>query len=192
MATLKDAIAGSVSPAATALGARPDTGPKTWQKVVGTLGDALQALGGGQGTFLPMLLEAQRRAEEQQQAYDMAEKQFGYKLKLAQWERDNPKPEQPTDFQRNYDWLAQKFPEKASDYLSRQTNDTLWRQGPDGQFYPYDPTPTTPTKPVGKLTPIPETNSSAPQPSAVRDAYIQLYGPKRGAKMYDELIGVGR
>lgn len=171
--------------------------PKTWQKVLGIIGDGLQVAGGGRASFMPTLQAQRQHDADIQQEWNLAEMKGQQDIERfkaqKQYERDNPAP---TEFQRNYQWLQTEHPDQAGDYLSRQTDNTVWRQGPDGRFYPYDPSASAaPAKPVGKLTPItapeatPQTSQYTPTPDVVKQAYMDLYGEQMGAKMYDDLIG---
>jgi hypothetical protein len=77
-------------------------GGKGWQ-IVGLIGDALQAAGGGKGTYLPYIAEQQQmesRAREKlleiiearrQKAEDRTAALEDWKVK-EQWQRDNPAP----------------------------------------------------------------------------------------------------
>ena len=137
-------------------------GGKGWM-ALGIIGDALQAMDGGQGTYMPAMIDMREQAAKerarlneirmrQQQAIEDRQSRMADAIALKQWERDNPGP---TEFQRNYQWLDQTDKKAAASYKSRMTNDVTWRQGPDGQWYPIQ-NPTTPTAPVGKLTPLTE------------------------------------
>jgi len=107
--------------------------PKKWQKVLGIIGDGLQAAAGGRGTFMPYLQSQRQQALEAQQAFDLAESEYQGKLVIEQYKRANPEPEKPTPFMRNYEWLLKDDPVAAANYKSRQTNDVIFRPGPDGQ-----------------------------------------------------------
>lgn len=65
----------------------------TWE-AIGTLGDALQAIGGGQGTYLPMVLgERQQQRQRQQAMQDFYAKQqveLQNAIRLAQEKSKNP------------------------------------------------------------------------------------------------------
>lgn len=134
-----------------------------WWQIAGVLGDALQAANGGKGSFVPEFLDQREKQAELQQNYDLAERKFNNELEVARYNRDHPAP---TSFQQNVGYLQQNYPDRVDSYVSKETNDTLWRQDPaTGQFIPYDPTPAAPTKPVGKLTPIAPTISNTPAPA---------------------------
>ena len=131
--------------------------------ILGIIGDGLAVWGGGRASYGPAIREDRLLRDQLQQRYDLAEYQNNLERANKKWEWAN-KPETPTEMQRNYEWLLGTDPEAAKNYKSRQTNDTLWRQGPDGRFYPFDPTPSVPDKPVGTLTPIPETSVPSGNP----------------------------
>lgn len=137
-------------------------GGKGWMGL-GLIGDALQSMDGGRGTYMPAMLDMREQAAREKARLDQVRAQAEAKAQdrvnarndwvwQQEWHRENPAP---TEFQRNYDWLAGTNPQAAASYMSRQTNDVTWRQGPDGQWYPIQ-NPTTLSRPVGKLTPLTE------------------------------------
>lgn len=68
--------------------------------IVGIIGDALSAAGGGQGVYTQMKLRD--REQQRQQMLAQAQRQQGMSDWLAkeQWERANPKPAAPTELER--------------------------------------------------------------------------------------------
>lgn len=106
---------------------------------------------------------AMGRAEQmaqQQRAMELADAQRERSLDRQdwqwrqEWERNNPAP---TALQRNVEYLEGRGGDLADNYLERMTDNSIWRQGPDGQFYRVDASGGmggVPTAPVGLLTPI--------------------------------------
>jgi hypothetical protein len=125
---------------------------KDWQTVLGTIGDALLAAGRRPPQFAPYvqgLQEAER--ERQQREYEAGMKRLGDRQDFMFEQDYRAKNPGPTEMERTIDYLKQAYPDQVDEYVQHKVNPPLYRQGPDGQFYPVAPPP---TKPVGKLTPI--------------------------------------
>lgn len=56
------------------------------------------------------------------------------KFAQMQWERANPKPPQPTEMQRNYDWLKIGKPERAEQYLDGIIDPEIIVPMPEGPY----------------------------------------------------------
>lgn len=121
--------------------------------IAGTVGDFLLQYNGMQPIYGP----TQQRAQEMAEALraKSLEREAGWQdwVRKQQWERDNPKPT-TNDTESDYEFIRQNLgDELARKFLENKANPPLWRQGPDGQFYPMQPA-AVPTAPVGKLTPL--------------------------------------
>lgn len=110
------------------------------RRIVGILGDALLGLAGQQGVYGPMM--QQRRLLEQQQRFRQDEADRQRAAANEDWraqydyEMAHPKPVN-NDTVADYNFILQNLgQDQASAYLRNRANPPLWRQGPDGQFYP--------------------------------------------------------
>lgn len=112
--------------------------------IAGTIGDYLMQQQGMAPVYAPTMAR-QREIEQAQQLYNQQRRdEMNDWVAKQQWELANPAPPKPTAMQANYEWLQQNHPNYADDYLKRQTNDVTWRQLPNGQWVPLDPTPQLP------------------------------------------------
>jgi hypothetical protein len=137
-----------------------------WQTTAGKLALAGQIIQNGLGsrqTSNPMLelaqqddIEQRRQQLAQQQAaqhFQQFQQEYDYKLA-------HPAPVN-NDTAADYEFWKQRLtPEEFQQYVQHKVNPPLYRQGPDGQFYPMQ-TASPPSAPVGKLTLIPEQGGGA-------------------------------
>lgn len=146
--------------------------PSTANLIIGTIGDTLSQLGGGQGTYLPGLARqrelAQRAELQRQRQYDpqhVGNSIVRMNPQTGQYETIYSAPSsaaQGTALQQNYEWLKSVNPAAAESYLSAQTTaPPIVQTNPDGTktIYPAGQVPraaapSVPLKPVGRLTPI--------------------------------------
>jgi hypothetical protein len=154
-------------------GGKPREGVTRTQSILGTLGDMLATAGGGQATFLPGLrqramLEEQRGLQVQQAKQERDNAMQDWIARQA-WERANPAPQQPTEFDRallgagiqpgSREAVAAYRDRVAS--MARDPNDQfITAQLPNGTFYagPQSGLSTfmqgsAPTRPQGRLSP---------------------------------------
>jgi hypothetical protein len=117
---------------------------KGWEGKAAALGGLLQGDREAVGQYhqmqqLPLLQEAERQRRREDQ----------------QWEWAN-KPREPriNDTVADYEFIARTLgPEMGQKFLQNRADPPRYVQGPDGQFYPVQ-TAQSPTRPVGRLTPI--------------------------------------
>lgn len=117
-----------------------------WSKLLGVLGDSLSIAGGGQATFVPGLLEQRQRQQALAYAAQQQEKQRQQGLQdwvwKQQYEAAHPKPIN-NDTVADYQFIVQILGEAAGkEFLRNKANPPQYRQGPDGQFYRIDTSPT--------------------------------------------------
>lgn len=112
-----------------------DTGGKGWQ-ILGVIGDALQAVGGGQGTYIPSILAERQQEEEGRRR--LAERQAERQQTLADWlwkqqyERDNPSP---TGMENDLAAWLRMTPEQRATYAQMQdVRNPIAVSGPTGTF----------------------------------------------------------
>lgn len=78
-----------------------------WKKALGVLGDSLSIAGGAAPQFVPNLIEQRNRQQAQQYAEQAYQRRRGDEWsdweKQQQWQRDNPKPQAPTNFEQILD-----------------------------------------------------------------------------------------
>lgn len=144
-------------------------------------GDVLYALGGalaGDGGAAVSEIRERKMAPLIEQAKRQAE--YEDFVRKEQWKRDNPAPVN-NDTVADYEFIRQRLGEEdAQKYLKNKASPPLWRQGPDGQFYPMA-TPQVPTAPVGKLTPITGGAATPAQPPFGGSGFIPPQRLKSGA-----------
>lgn len=106
--------------------------------IIGMIGDTLSTLGGGQGVYMPAMLQ-----QQQQDAEIRARLQAAMEARKAKredfvfeqdYQRDNPKPVN-NDTINDFNWF--KTLSDADKALYRQMKPE-YRQGPDGRFYPVE------------------------------------------------------
>jgi hypothetical protein len=90
-------------------------------------GDAVMRalMGGGQGSSTEGVTAALLNPYIPDNVRDFA---------MKQWERANPKPPQPTDFQRNFQWLQGMNPSFADKYLQGQIDPEIVVPTPTGPY----------------------------------------------------------
>lgn len=106
-------------------------------KVLGALGDSFSSgppvYGMAQQQQRQTLLEQQMREQERAQSRMDARDDWQWR---EQWERDHPKPVN-NDTAADYAFWQQRLtPEEFEQWKKNKINPPVWRQGPDGQFYP--------------------------------------------------------
>ncbi|NBT33882.1 MAG: hypothetical protein EBT13_18805, partial [Rhodobacteraceae bacterium] len=83
--------------------------------------------------FVPYMQAQQERAMEQQQAYDMAEREFQNRLAIEKYKRENP--ESPA-MAKNFQWFEKLSPEQQAAFERYQNIvQPDFVTGPDGQTY---------------------------------------------------------
>lgn len=145
-------------------------GGKGWQ-IMGIIGDALQAMGGGQGTYMPAMMDIREREElgRQKLAELMAAreaKQADREAALQDWqlkqeyERNNPAPPSDANLLQWYQGLS---PQEQQAYAAMQdVRNPIAVSGPTGTYrvprgYGQQPT-------------------NSIQPGAVEDGYVYVGG----------------
>jgi hypothetical protein len=166
----------------------------TGRGIAGFIGDALLQMGGMNPIYQPVMQDKRAmQFAQQQRMMDRRGDMSDWRTKKT-WEASNP---EPTELERIMiaGGLDPKSPEGQKllrTAAENKANPPVWRQGPDMQFYRVD---TGNRRQIGATVPMPNrTNQSAsseyaPKPDVVKQAYMDLYGPERGAQMYNELIG---
>jgi hypothetical protein len=99
---------------------------------IGVLGDALQSFGGGQGSYVPMLLADQRRNQALQDTETQRQRDVADWLAKEQWKRNNPEPKR-NDTIDDFNWYKGLSTEDRATYDQMHP---VWRTGPDGLPYP--------------------------------------------------------
>lgn len=123
-------------------------GGRAWQ-IIGIIGDALQAAGGGKGTFMPAFLDMQEQTRKEkerlQQLQAAAQAGQGLGLTPAQIAAVQAGVAKISDFKptnndtiNDFNWY--KSLSRAERKLYREMK-PVYRQGPDGQFYAIDIAP---------------------------------------------------
>lgn len=109
----------------------------TGRMIAGYIGDALAQLGGMRGNFMPAMQQHQEmmRRAQQQQAQRQAEREDW--LWKQEWERANPAPRAPTEFERMLEAAGFSDAEKLSLIQQRARNtadpmQAVTTYGPDG------------------------------------------------------------
>ncbi len=141
-----------------------------WGKLIGVVGDSLSILGGGQASYVPNLIDQRNR----QQAMAYAEQQHQRRRlddwadwqQKQEWERNNPKPRNPTTFEQILDAAGIQGEERVGLLRRKAENDAagvpvgIDVQNPDGSVTRQYVRPGTlgggmvpPQAPVGKLKP---------------------------------------
>jgi hypothetical protein len=140
---------------------------KTWQKIVGAIGDGLQVAGGGKASFMPAILDMQARTDEERKW----QAQLANQLQIER--------ERTTATTRNKTWQDNAgnmwrmgengSPEPAPFFVDRAPKVSLTSDGYGGVTYTNQPNPyatsVPPTAPVGELTMIPD-QTAAPSKAA--------------------------
>lgn len=133
----------------------PDPKPGAWSKggrawqIIGIIGDALQAAGGGKGTFMPAFLDMQEQTRKEKERLQQlqAAAQVGQDLGLtpAQIAAVQAGVAKISDFKptnndtiNDFNWY--KSLSRAERKLYREMK-PVYRQGADGQFYAIDIAP---------------------------------------------------
>jgi len=103
--------------------------------IVGFIGDALQRLGGGEGTYMPHMMQMQQqdaeiRARLQEAIAKRKAEREDYTWK-AEYDRANPKPIN-NDTINDFNWYKSLSDEDKAIYGQMKPE---YRQGPDGKFY---------------------------------------------------------
>lgn len=149
--------------------------PDTLHMIAGVLGDTLATIGGGQGTFLPMMARQQEMAQREQQAQAQRAAEFADFTKRYDYELAHPKPSQaqPYRFESNngdvYQLDAQGQPVKIFADPTPKMNFI-----PDGLgggrwvAVPNAAQSAPPSAPVGKLTPMGGAAPGGPRTFPVR------------------------
>lgn len=108
------------------LGAMMKGGPKTWQKVLGVLGDAITSYSGGRGMFIPAELDRRQREQDMQQAWNLAERQG--QMATDRWKAEQQyKLNNPTP--GSFQWYQGATPEERAVYDMYNPKNIV---GPDG------------------------------------------------------------
>lgn len=81
---------------------------------VGAIGDGLQALGGGQGTYLPLLLRQNQERQRAAEAAEQAQAERNDWLWKETWKRDNPAPVN-NDTVNDYNFILKNRGKEAAD-----------------------------------------------------------------------------
>lgn len=157
-------------PAMTAT-AQPQKKGFDWGKLIGVLGDSLSIAGGGQAQFVPNMIDQRNRQQAQQYAEQTYQRRRGDEWtdweKQQQWQRDNPKPKDPTNYEQILDAAGIQGAERVNLLRMKAQNEA---QGvpmavditnPDGSVGRQYIRPgslgggaqAAPAAPVGKLTP---------------------------------------
>lgn len=104
--------------------------------VIGIAGDAVAINRGMAPIFAGQ--EHERELERMKAEQQELQRQAEYEdfVRREQWKRDNPSPVN-NDTVADYEFIRQRLGEsEAQKYLKNKASPPLWRQGPDGQFYP--------------------------------------------------------
>lgn len=113
------------------------------------IGDAFGRRGSNNlGTLMGQnaMARQQERAMQQREQMRQQARMEGRQDKQWEWDNAPQKPETPTTFQRDYQYIMQtQGEEAAAKYMENKINPPVWRQGADGQFYRVDTTGTQPT-----------------------------------------------
>lgn len=124
-----------------------------WEEKVAALGGLLRGDPNAVGNYQALQQHRADQAEALRQASLKPEAEFQDWVRRQQWERANPKPTN-NDTVADYEFIRQQLgDEEAEKFLRNRADPPRYVQGPDGQFYPVQ-TVQTPTRPVGRLTPI--------------------------------------
>lgn len=141
-----------------------------WGKLIGVLGDSLSIAGGGQAMYVPNLIDQRNRRQAQEYAEQTYQRRRGDEWsdweKQQQWQRDNPKPRDPTNFEQILDAAGVQGDERIKLLRMKAQNEA---QGvpmavditnPDGSVGRQYIRPGSigsaqppPQRPIGKLTP---------------------------------------
>lgn len=132
-------------------------------KLMGVLGDSITEVNGGKGTFMPAFLDMQEQTrkerETQRKLAEQAQALMGLNLTPQQQAAVQAGVATYGDFQpknndtiNDFEWYRNLSPEDRALYHKMKP---VYRQGPDGQFYPVDVSPVPQTAPKGvTFTPI--------------------------------------
>ncbi|WP_093021199.1 hypothetical protein [Sphingobium sp. YR768] len=138
---IDDALAQANAPFANSL-QQPMPAPQPQQQaskfgardIVGILGDALAAAGGGQGVYTQMKLRDRDVARQQQAAETQRQRERDDWLWKQQWERDNPKPVN-NDTVADFNFIASQIgPEAAQSYLRNKADPVVSIPVPGGTY----------------------------------------------------------
>jgi len=141
-----------------------------WGKLIGVLGDSLSIAGGGQAQFVPNMIDQRNRRQAQDYAEQTYQRRRGDEWsdweKQQQWQRDNPKPRDPTNFEQILDAAGVQGDERIKLLRMKATNeaqgvpmavDITNPDGSVGRQYirpgSIGGAPTAPAAPIGKLKP---------------------------------------
>lgn len=95
---------------------RPEV--KQWQKILGTIGDALQVAGGGRASFGPSQQEQQASDEDWQR--QVAIEQYKARQRLEEKRAEAMRPPPPTAMERNFQWYNTLPPEQQAAFARYQ------------------------------------------------------------------------
>lgn len=91
----------------------------TWE-AIGTLGDALQAIGGGQPTYLPMLQQQDAQLREERMRQQRRAEEYQNWQRRYDYQAANAQPETPA-LQKNFAWY-QSLPAETKAEFERYQN----------------------------------------------------------------------
>jgi len=172
--------------------------PKTWQKVLGIIGDGLQIAGGGRASYMPGIQAERQRQQEFEQAWNLAEMQGQREnarwLGQKQWEREHPAPTDLENYMRaaGIDPASDEGKGMFKQKAQNTANPPVWRQGPDMQFYRVD----VGNRPaIGSTVPMPRRTDqygNSPQASdqaaRMRAQLVERFGPARGESEFQKWL----
>ena len=151
--------------------AQPQKKGFDWGKLIGVLGDSLSIAGGGAPQYVPNLIDQRNRQQAQAYAEQQYQRRRGDEQQdwqqREQWKRDNPAPIN-NDTVADYEFYKRTLtPDQFKTWLQNKVDPPQFRQGPDGQFYrinttPSGPAPTFTEDDWNKGTPV----TGGPTPSA--------------------------
>ena len=103
------------------------------RQIIGVIGDTLSTLGGGQGTYIPHMMQMQQQDAEIRARLQEAIAKRQAEREDKQWEWQN-KPKEPryNDTIDDFNWYKSLSDEDKKIYGQMKPE---YRQGPDGKFY---------------------------------------------------------